>query len=49
MKLTAFFMSRIKQIYGKTLTASENEFKVKVISSWLLFEILITSAVICKQ
>ena len=48
MKLT-FFISRTKQIYAKTLTVSESSFKIKTMSAWALLEILLTSAVICKQ
>ena len=49
MKLTTFFISRTKQIYAKTLTISENTFKIKTMSPWALLEILLTSAIICKQ
>ena len=49
MKLITFFISRTKQIYAKTLTVSESAFKMKVMSPWTLFELLLTSAVICKQ
>ena len=49
MKLTTFFISRTKQIYAKTLTVSESEFKIKVMSPWPLFQLLLTSAVICKH
>ena len=48
MKLTTFFISRTKQIYAKTLTVSERAFKIKVMSAWTLFELFLTSAVICK-
>ena len=46
MKLT-FYISRTKQIYAKTLTVSESKFKA--MSPSVLFEILLTSAVICKE
>ena len=49
MKLTTFFISRTKQIYAITLTASESTFKLSAISPWELFEILLTSAVICNE
>ena len=49
MKLTNFFVSRTKQIYAKTLTVSESTFKVKRVSYRAFFEILLTSAVICKH
>ena len=41
--------SRTLQIYTKTLTVSESRGKIKTISRWIIFEILLTSAVICKQ
>ena len=46
MKLTTFFISRTKQIYAKTLTVSKSTFKIKTMSPWTLFEILLTLAVI---
>ena len=46
MNLTTFFISRTEQIYAKLLTASGSKFKMKVMSTWTLSEILITSAVI---
>ena len=49
MKLTTFFISKNKHIYAKKLTVPESTFKVKAILPWILFEILLTSAVICKQ
>ena len=49
MKWTTFFISRTKQTYAKTLTVSESTFKMKVMSPSTLFELLLTSAVICKQ
>ena len=36
MKLTTY-VSKIKQIYPKTLAVSESTFKVKTMSSWALF------------
>ena len=48
MKLT-FFISRTKQIDVKAINISESTFKIEAISTWTLFEILLTSAVICKQ
>ena len=49
MKLTIFFISRSKQIYATTLTISESAFKMKVMPLWTHFELLLMSAVICKQ
>ena len=49
MNLATFFISRTEQIYAKLLTASGSKFKMKVMSTWTLSEILITSAVIWKQ
>ena len=49
MKLTTFFVSKTKQIYEKALAVSESPFKMKVISAWMLLELLLTSAFICKQ
>ena len=49
MKLKTFFISRTKQIYAITLTVSESTFKLSAISPWELFEILLTSAVICNE
>ena len=46
MKLTTFFISKTKQIYAKTLTVPESTLKIKAILPWILFEILLTSAVI---
>ena len=43
------FISKTKQIYGKTLTVPENTSKIKAMLPWILFEILITSVVIHKQ
>ena len=44
-----FFISRPKQIYVKTLTVSENTFKIKAMSPCTIFEILLRLAVFCKQ
>ena len=49
MKLTTFFISRTERIDIKTINISESTFKIKEISTWTLFKILLTSAVICKQ
>ena len=49
MKLTTSFISRTKQIYSKTFTVSESAFKIKVTPTWILLELLLTSANICKQ
>ena len=49
IKLTIFFISKTKQICAETLTVSESTFKLKAMSRWTLFEILLTSAVTCKQ
>ena len=49
MKLTTFLVSRTKQIHAKTISVFESTFKIKVISVLTLSEILLMSAVICKQ
>ena len=49
MKLTTSFISKTKQIYTKILTFSKSTFKIKEMLDWILFGILLTSAVICKQ
>ena len=49
MKLTTFFISKAKQIYATILTVPESVFKIKTMLHWILFEILRTSTVICKQ
>ena len=49
MKLTTSFISKTKQIYTKILTFSKSTFKIKKMLAWILFGILFTSAVICKQ
>ena len=43
IKLTIFFISRTKQICAETLTVSESTFKLKAMSRWTLFEILLSS------
>ena len=42
-------MSKTKQIYTKTVTLPERTFKIKTMLPWILFWILLMSAVICKQ
>ena len=49
MKLTTFFIPRIKQIYAKTLNVSESKFEIQAKSACTLFEILRTSADISNQ
>ena len=49
MKLTTFFISKTKQIYVKILPVPKSTFKIKVMLPWTFFEILLTSAAICKQ
>ena len=49
MKLTVFFISKTKQIYANTSTVPESTFKRKAMLTWILFEILLMSAVIWKQ
>ena len=49
MNLTTYFISKTKQIYTKTFNVSESTFKIKAMLLGSLFEILITSAVICKE
>ena len=49
MKLATFFVSKTKQIYTKTLAVPGSVFKIKAILACTLFEIVLTSAVICKQ
>ena len=49
MKLATFFISRTELIFVKTLTVPESTFKMKSIIRWLLSEILLNSAVVCKQ
>ena len=49
MRLTTFFVSKTKQIYAKTLVVPQITFKIRAMLPWIIFEILLTSAVICKQ
>ena len=49
MNLTTFFYFKNQTDLRKLLTASGTKFKIKVMSTWTLSEILITSAVIWKQ
>ena len=49
MKLATDFISKTKQIYTKALTLPERTFKIKTMLTWILFGILLMSAVICKQ
>ena len=49
MKLTLFFISKTKHIYAKTLSVSQSTFKIQAMSPRILFEIVLMSAVICKQ
>ena len=49
MKFTTLFISQTKHIYAKTLTVTKTKFRIKAMLPWILFEILPTSAVICKQ
>ena len=49
MKPKMCLISKTKQIYPKILTVPESTFKIKAVLPWILFEILLTSAVICKQ
>ena len=44
MKLRTFFVSRTKQVYGKTLSVSESTFKVKVMSLWHLMNFCLRSS-----
>ena len=48
-KIFFFFFLRIKQICTNPLTVYESTLKIKETSAQLLFEILPSSAVICKQ
>ena len=49
MKQTTGFISKPKQIHAKTLTVLESILKIKTMLSWILFELLLTSAVTYKQ
>ena len=48
MKLTAFVISRTKQIYPKTLTVSKSTIKMKAISTLIVFEAFVTSTVVAN-
>lgn len=43
------YTSRIKQNYTKPLNVFKSKLQIKVISHWILFKILLTSAMIFKQ
>ena len=49
MRKAISFVSITKQIYAKPFTVSENTFKIKAMSPWTLLDILLKSAVTCKQ
>ena len=49
MKLTTFIISKTEQIYTKSVTVLESAFEIKTMLLWILFEILLTLAVIYKQ
>ena len=49
MKQTTGFISKPKQINAKTLTVLESTLKIKTMLPWILFELLLTSAVTYKQ
>ena len=49
MKLTSFFISKTSHIYAKTLSVSQSTFKILAMSPWMLFEIVLMSALISKQ
>ena len=49
MKLITFIISKTKQIYTKSVTVLESAFEIKAMLLWILFEILLTLAVIYKQ
>ena len=49
MKLATFFISKTKQNYAEILTVPESTIKIKTMLPWILFKILLTSAIICKQ
>ena len=49
IKLTIFFILTTGDLYIKQSTFSECSLKIKVWSPWMLFVVLVTSAVICKQ
>ena len=49
MKQTTGSISKPKQINAKTLTVLESTLKIKTMLPWILFELLLTSAVTYKQ
>ena len=49
MRKAISFVSITKQIYAKPFTVSENTFEIKAMSPWTLLDILLKSAVTCKQ
>ena len=49
MKQTTLFISETKQNNAKTLTVPESIFKIMVMLPWILFEISLTLAAICKK
>ena len=49
MKLTTFSIARTKHNYAKIMTDSESTTKINVRPGWVLFPILLTSAVIYKD
>ena len=49
MKLRIFFIPKPKQIYTNAPTVSKKTFKIKTMPRWAVFEILLTSVVICKE
>ena len=48
LKLTAFVISRTKQIYAKTLTVSKSAIKMKAISTLIVFKVFVTSTVVAN-
>ena len=48
-EINDIFHFKTKQIYVKSLTVLESAFQIKAMLPWIFFEILLTSAVICKQ
>ena len=49
MKLATFFISKTIQNYTKSSTVSESPLKTNIMLPWAFLEILLVSAVICKQ
>ena len=49
MKISTFFLARTIKSLVKWILDSERTFKVKVRFHWTVFEILLTSAIICIQ